>query len=159
MYKVLLLENIDPNIYSVFDRNTFSIEYIEGTITQKKLIDKIKDVDIIGIRSKTKLTNEILEHANKLIVIGCFCIGTNQVDLFSCSKKGIAVINCPHMSGRSVAELVISHVISLARNVPVHNINCNQGNWQKTSDNSFEIRGKVGIMSCSNVEGFQQQSQ
>ena len=87
MYKILLLENIDPNIYSVFDRNNFSIEYIEGTIPESELKEKIKNVHIIGIRSKTKLTKEILELTEDLIVIGCFCIGTNQVDLMTCSKR------------------------------------------------------------------------
>ena len=90
MYKVLLLENVDPNIYSVFDKNTFSIEYIDGTISILDLIKKIKDVHIIGIRSKTILSDEILQYANKLLVIGCFCIGTDKVDLMECSKKGIA---------------------------------------------------------------------
>jgi len=152
MIKILLLENVDKITLELLPKNKYSIEYIDHALKKEDLMQKIVNVDIIGIRSKTKLTSEVLKNALSLKLIACFCIGTNQVDLEYCKNNNIQVINSPHPSGRSVAELVISQIISLARCIPVHMNNSNNNIWNKTSKNSFEVRGKtLGIIGYGNV--------
>ena len=107
------------------------------------LIEKIKDVHCVGIRSKTKLTKKVLDAAEKLGVIGCFCIGTNQVDLEHAASKGIAVFNSPFSNSRSVAELVIAEIVLLSRQLGDRNNEMHQGIWSKVSANCYEIRGKT----------------
>lgn len=107
------------------------------------LIEKIKDVHCIGIRSKTKLTKKVLDAAEKLGVIGCFCIGTNQVDLEVAAQKGIAVFNSPFSNSRSVAELVLAEIVLLSRQLGDRNNEMHQGIWSKVSANCYEIRGKT----------------
>ena len=107
------------------------------------MIEKIKDVHCIGIRSKTKLTKKVLDAAEKLGVIGCFCIGTNQVDLEVAAQKGIAVFNSPFSNSRSVAELVIAEIVLLSRQLGDRNNEMHQGIWSKVSANCYEIRGKT----------------
>ena len=115
-------------------------------------MEKIKDVHVIGIRSKTQLTAQVLAHAKKLIVIGCFCIGTNQVDLDSASSMGVSVFNSPFSNSRSVAEMVIAQVVCLSRQLCDRNTEIHQGIWNKTSKNCREIRGKtLGIVGYGHI--------
>jgi D-3-phosphoglycerate dehydrogenase len=110
---------------------------------EEELIEKIRDVQAIGIRSKTKLTEKILKHAQNLVCIGCFCIGTNQVDLEYARKRGIAVFNSPFSNSRSVAELVISEIIALSRQYVQRTLEMKQGLWNKVSSKCWEVRGKT----------------
>jgi D-3-phosphoglycerate dehydrogenase / 2-oxoglutarate reductase len=112
-------------------------------LPEEKLIEKIRDVQAIGIRSKTRLTENVLKHAQSLVCIGCFCIGTNQVDLEYAAKRGIAVFNSPFSNSRSVAELVISEIIALSRQYVERTIEMRQGLWNKVSNKCWEVRGKT----------------
>src|SRR5690606_427681 len=110
------------------------------------------DAHFVGIRSRTQLTEEVLEVASKLIGIGCFCIGTNQVDLMAAMERGIAVFNAPYSNTRSVAELVLAEAILLLRGVPEKNASCHRGGWLKTAKDSYEIRGKtMGIVGYGSI--------
>ena len=151
--KVLLLESLHDNALSYFESNDYSnVECLKDSLNGKELIEKIKDVHLIGIRSKTKITSEILEHANKLIAIGCYSIGTNQVDLQTAKIKGIPVFNAPFSNTRSVAELVISECIFLIRGIPEKNYFAHNGKWFKEAANSFEVRGKnIGIIGYGHI--------
>lgn len=151
--KVLLLESLHDNALSYFESNDYSnVKCLKDSLAGKELIEKIKDVHLIGIRSKTKITSEILEHANKLIAIGCYSIGTNQVDLQTAKIKGIPVFNAPFSNTRSVAELVISECIFLIRGIPEKNYFAHNGKWFKEAANSFEVRGKnIGIIGYGHI--------
>lgn len=151
--KVLLLEGLHENSLNYFKCNDYSnIEYLKGSFEKEELIEKIKDVHLIGIRSRTNLTADVLKHANKLIAIGCFSIGTNQVDLHAAKLKGIPVFNAPFSNTRSVAELVISEIIFLIRRIPEKNYNAHKGIWLKEASNSFEVRGKnIGIVGYGHI--------
>lgn len=152
MLKALLLENVDKSVVSSLHKYNIEVEYISTAIDKQELIKKIKDVHIVGLRSKTKLTTDVLEHASKLLAIGCFCIGTDQVDLNYCMENGIAVFNSPYMSTRSVAELAIGLIISLSRTVGDKNTLMHNGTWQKSSAGCYEIRGKtLGIIGYGHV--------
>jgi len=119
------------------------VETHAKALAEDVLIEKIKDVHCIGIRSKTKLTKKVLDAAEKLGVVGCFCIGTNQVDLEVAAQKGIAVFNSPFSNSRSVAELVLAEIVLLSRQLGDRNNEMHQGIWSKVSANCFEIRGKT----------------
>lgn len=119
------------------------IEFHKTSLPEEQLIEKIRDVQAIGIRSKTKLTENVLKHAQALVCIGCFCIGTNQVDLEHAAKRGIAVFNSPFSNSRSVAELVISEIIALSRQYVERTHEMRQGLWNKVSNKCWEIRGKT----------------
>lgn len=151
--KVLLLEGIHNNALDYFNSHEYSnVEYLKGSLDEKELIEKIKDVHLIGIRSRTLLTSEVLKHANKLLAIGCFSIGTNQVDLKAAKQKGIPVFNAPFSNTRSVAELVIAESILLIRKIPEKNYFTHQGKWAKESSNSYEVRGKnIGIIGYGHI--------
>jgi D-3-phosphoglycerate dehydrogenase / 2-oxoglutarate reductase len=151
--KVLLLEGLHENSLNYFKCNDYSsIEYLKGSFEKEELIEKIKDVHLIGIRSRTNLTADVLKHANKLIAIGCFSIGTNQVDLHAAKLRGIPVFNAPFSNTRSVAELVISEIIFLIRRIPEKNYNAHKGIWSKEASNSFEVRGKnIGIIGYGHI--------
>jgi len=112
-------------------------------LPEDQLIEKIRDVQAIGIRSKTRLSENVLKHAQNLVCIGCFCIGTNQVDLEYAAKRGIAVFNSPFSNSRSVAELVISEIIALSRQYVERTVEMRQGMWNKVSNKCWEIRGKT----------------
>jgi D-3-phosphoglycerate dehydrogenase / 2-oxoglutarate reductase len=121
-------------------------------LPEDQLIEKIRDVQAIGIRSKTKLSAEVLKHAQNLVCIGCFCIGTNQVDLEYAAKRGIAVFNSPFSNSRSVAELVISQIIALSRQYVERTVEMKQGIWNKVSNKCWEIRGKtLGIIGYGHI--------
>jgi D-3-phosphoglycerate dehydrogenase len=151
--KVLLLEGVHQSGIDLFKENGYNnIEYLVGSLEKDELIKKIKDVHLIGIRSRTLLTEDVLQHAEKLIAIGCFSIGTNQVDLLSAKKKGIPVFNAPFSNTRSVAELVISEAIFLLRKIPEKNYAAHRGEWLKDASTSFEARGKViGIIGYGHI--------
>jgi len=151
--KILLLEGLHSNAVKHFnDHNFFTIENIKSSLTENELIEKISNVHLIGIRSRTNLTADVLEHAKKLIAIGCYSIGTNQVDLLAAKLKGIPVFNAPFSNTRSVAELVISESIMLMRGIPEKNQFAHNGKWIKDANNSFEVRGKnIGIVGYGHI--------
>ena len=146
--KFLLLEGLHPSALQVLQNAGYSqIESLSGALPQDELIQRIADVHFIGIRSRTQLTAEVLAHAQKLVAIGCFCIGTNQVDLNAARDRGIAVFNAPYSNTRSVAELVLAEAILLLRGVPEKNAVAHRGGWLKSAENAFEARGKtLGIV-------------
>jgi len=151
--KILLCENLHDNASGYFNENGYtSIECLRNSPDEKELIEKIRDVHLIGIRSKTQITSKILEHAPKLIAVGCYSIGTNQVDLHGAKLKGIPVFNAPFSNTRSVAELVISECIFLIRGIPEKNFHAHNGKWFKEAANSFEVRGKnLGIVGYGHI--------
>ncbi|KAI9310964.1 hypothetical protein BX666DRAFT_1868844 [Dichotomocladium elegans] len=150
--KILLLENVNDTAIKAFKKQGYQVETYAKALVGDELIEKIRDVHVIGIRSKTKLTKNVLDAAQNLQAIGCFCIGTNQVDLQAAAKKGIAVFNSPFSNSRSVAELVIGEIIALARQLGDRNTEMHQGVWSKVSKNCFEIRGKtLGIVGYGHI--------
>ena len=129
-----------------------NIEYLKTSLPEDELIERIKDAHFIGIRSRTQLTEKVLDAAGKLVAIGCFCIGTNQVDLNAALKRAIPVFNAPFSNTRSVAELVLGQIIMLLRGIPQRNAAAHRGEWQKTANNSFEARGKtLGIIGYGHI--------
>ncbi|KAI7866413.1 hypothetical protein BDF14DRAFT_1812885 [Spinellus fusiger] len=150
--KVLLLENVNASAIKAFQKQGYQVEAHTKALVGDELLEKIKDVHVLGIRSKTKLTKQVLEAAVNLRAVGCFCIGTNQVDLHAAANKGIAVFNSPFSNSRSVAELVIGEIIALARQLGDRNTEMHQQVWNKVSANCFEIRGKVlGIVGYGHI--------
>ena len=151
--KFLLLEGVPQSAVDTLKAAGYSnIEYLTGSLPDEELKAKIADVHFVGIRSRTQLTAEIFEAAKKLVAVGCFCIGTNQVDLVAARKHGVAVFNAPYSNTRSVAELVLAEAILLLRGVPEKNAVCHRGGWMKTAVNSYEIRGKnLGIIGYGSI--------
>ena len=151
--KILLLEGIHPNATGLFEQHEYTnLEFIKGSLNEQDLIDRIKDVHLLGIRSKTNITQNILKHAKKLIAVGCYSIGTNQVDLFSAKLQGIPVFNAPFSNTRSVAELVIAECIFLIRGIPEKNLAAHNKIWIKDASNSYEVRGKnLGIIGYGHI--------
>ncbi len=151
--RVLLLEGVHSSAVDVFKAHGYSnIEYIKTALPDEQLKEKIAQCHIIGIRSRTQLSAEILAEAHKLMTIGCFCIGTNQVDLNAAQLQGIPVFNAPFSNTRSVAELVLAEAILLMRGIPEKNALAHQGGWLKSAHNSFEVRGKtLGIVGYGNI--------
>ncbi|WP_227430204.1 phosphoglycerate dehydrogenase [Psychrobacter sp. I-STPA6b] len=151
--RFLLLEGVHDNALKVLkDAGYTNIEYLTHALDKDELIEKIKDAHFIGIRSRTQLTREVLEHAEKLVAIGCFCIGTNQVDLDAARELGIPVFNAPYSNTRSVAELVLAEAIMLYRGIPEKNAVVHRGGWGKSAKNSHEVRGKVmGIVGYGSI--------
>lgn len=151
--KVLLLEGIHQSAVNYFTESGYTnIEYFRTALDEKELEEKIKNVHIIGIRSRTQLTKEVLQKAKKLFAVGCYSIGTNQVDLQSAKKHGIPVFNAPFSNTRSVAELVIAEIIMLLREVPAKSAAAHRGEWLKLASNSFEVRGKsLGIIGYGHI--------
>lgn len=151
--RILFLENISDQAVKNFQRNGYTkVEKITKALSEQELIKEIKDVHILGIRSKTKITQKVLDAAQKLQAIGCFCIGVNQVDLKQATKKGIAVFNAPYSNTRSVAELVIGLAIMLIRRIPDKNKAAHEGIWMKEAKGSYELRGKtLGIIGYGNI--------
>ncbi len=150
---ILLLENISPKAVTIFKNHGYnSVKSIGGALTEDALIEAIKDVHLLGIRSKTQVSEKILKAANKLQAIGCFCIGVNQVDLRSATKYGVSVFNAPYSNTRSVAELVIGAAIMLIRRIPEKNKAAHSGIWLKEAKGSYELRGKtLGIIGYGNI--------
>jgi D-3-phosphoglycerate dehydrogenase len=150
---ILFLENISITAAKKFyDAGYSSVKQISGALSKDELIKEIKNVHLLGIRSKSKITEEVLAHAEKLQAIGCFCIGTNQVDISAATKKGVTVFNAPYSNTRSVAELVIASSIMLIRKIPDKNRAAHDGKWLKESKGSHELRGKtLGIIGYGNI--------
>ncbi len=151
--KFLLLEGMHQNALDVLQAAGYTnIEYHKKALDGEELIEAIKDAHFIGLRSRTHLTKEVLAHANKLIAIGCFCIGTNQVDLQEAKRRGIPVFNAPFSNTRSVAELVLAEIILLMRQVPKANAEVHRGVWNKSAAGSNEVRGKkLGIIGYGHI--------
>jgi len=150
--KVLLLENIHPSAMQMMQKEGYQVELLTSALSEDELIEKIKDVSIIGIRSKTNLTSKVIRHADRLLAVGAFCIGTNQIDLEACQDRGIVVFNAPYSNTRSVVELAIGEMIMLMRGVPKSVMEMHTGKWNKSATNSFEVRGKkLGIIGYGNI--------
>lgn len=151
--RILFLENISEVAVKNFHRHGYDkVEKISKALTEEQLIQEIKDVHILGIRSKTQVTKKILDAAKKLQAIGCFCIGVNQVDLKEATKNGVVVFNAPYSNTRSVAELVIGASIMLIRKIPDKNKAAHEGIWMKEAKGSYELRGKtLGIIGYGNI--------
>ena len=151
--RILFLENISEIAIRNFRQNGYSqVERITKALSEEELVKEIRDVHILGIRSKTQITEEILRSAKKLQAIGCFCIGVNQVELHSATRNGIVVFNAPYSNTRSVAELVIGAAIMLIRRIPDKNKAAHAGIWLKEAKGSYELRGKtLGIIGYGNI--------
>lgn len=151
--KILLLEGVHQSALDELTAKGYSnIEYIKTSLNESDLIEKIADAHFIGIRSRTQLTAEVLSHAKKLVAIGCFCIGTNQVDIISAQELGIPVFNAPFSNTRSVAELVLGETLLLLRGIPEKSAKAHRGEWLKSAVGSVEARGKtLGIIGYGHI--------
>ena len=150
--KVLLLENVHTAAFDNLSEDGFSVELIKHSLSEEELIEKIKGVHVLGIRSKTQVTQTVLDAADKLLVVGAFCIGTTQIDLETAKKKGVVVFNAPYSNTRSVVELAIGEIIMLMRSVFDRSREIHEGQWQKTAAGSREVRGKnLGIIGYGNI--------
>ena len=149
---VLLLENIHPDAVRIFEQEGYSVETVKGSLSEDELCERIKDISILGIRSKTQITPKVLDSAKKLHAIGTFCIGTNQVNLEECSTRGIAVFNAPYSNTRSVVELALGEMIMLIRSTFEKSTKLHNGEWDKSANGSVEIRGKkLGIIGYGSI--------
>lgn len=150
--KVLLLENIHPEAVEAFESAGMSVELLKTGLDEDELIDKLQDVSFLGIRSATKVTKKVLESAPDLIIIGVFCIGTNQIDLKAAAENGVVVFNAPYANTRSVVELTMAEILSLARKMPERNRDMHKGIWKKSAEGCYEVRGKtLGIIGYGNI--------
>ncbi len=150
--KVLLLENVHPDGFAKLKSEEYKVETRPNALSEDELCEAIKDVSILGIRSKTQVTAKVLENAKRLLSIGAFCIGTNQIDLEKCLEKGVVVFNAPFSNTRSVVELAIAEIIMLIRNLPDRIQKMHGGVWDKSTNGSNEIRGKMlGIIGYGNI--------
>lgn len=151
--KILLLEGLHQSAVDTFTQAGYNnIESIKTSLSEDELIEKIKNVHFIGIRSRSNLNAKVLAAAEKLVGIGCFCIGTNQVDLQAAQKKGIVVFNAPFSNTRSVAELVLGQALLLLRGVPERSTKAHRGEWDKSATGSYEARGKnLGIIGYGHI--------
>ncbi|MGM0766861.1 MAG: phosphoglycerate dehydrogenase [Pseudomonadota bacterium] len=151
--RILLLEGVHQSAIDTLNAAGYTnIEYLTHSLAEEDLIEKIADAHFVGIRSRTQLTEKVFEAAKKLVAVGCFCIGTNQVDLQAATRRGIAVFNAPFSNTRSVAELVLAQAILLLRGVPEKNAKAHRGEWLKSAKDSYEIRGKkLGIIGYGNI--------
>lgn len=151
--KILLLEGVHQSSIDEFKKRGYTnIDYRKGALSESELLEIIDDYHLIGIRSKTNLTKPVLEKASKLLAVGCFCIGTNQVDLVTAAQEGIAVFNSPYSNTRSVAELIIAESVMLLRRIPERSRAAHQGEWLKDAKGSYELRGKkIGIIGYGHI--------
>jgi D-3-phosphoglycerate dehydrogenase len=151
--RILLLEGVHQSAIDTLNAAGYTnIEYLTHSLAEEDLIEKIADAHFVGIRSRTQLTEKVFDAAKKLVAVGCFCIGTNQVDLQAATRRGIAVFNAPFSNTRSVAELVLAQAILLLRGVPEKNAKAHRGEWLKSAKDSYEIRGKkLGIIGYGNI--------
>ena len=150
--KILLLENVHPDAFENLSNDGFSVELVKHSIPEEELIERIKGIHVLGIRSKTQVTKKVLEAADRLLVVGAFCIGTTQIDLDAAKNKGVIVFNAPYSNTRSVVELAIGQIIMLMRSVFARSTEIHQGKWFKTALNSHEVRGKnLGIVGYGNI--------
>mgnify|MGYP001359096378 FL=1 len=149
---VLLLEKVDKIAFDLFKEEGYNVVSLDESLNEEDLIKKIRDVSILGIRSKTIISDRVLKSANKLLAIGAFCIGTNQIKFESCNDSGIVIFNAPYSNTRSVVEIVIAQIINLMRKIIIKSNKLHSGIWRKDSLDSFEIRNKViGIVGYGNI--------
>src|SRR5215203_1433184 len=151
--KIVLLENISDAAVRELEAGGYAqIERIGGALSEGQLIEAVKGVHLLGIRSKSHITKNVIDAADKLLAIGAFCIGVNQVDLDAATEKGVAVFNAPYSNTRSVAELIIGLCVMLIRKIPDKNSAAHQGVWLKEAKGSFELRGKtLGVVGYGNI--------
>jgi D-3-phosphoglycerate dehydrogenase len=151
--KFLLLEGVHQSaVDALNDAGYSNIEYHKTALNEDELVEKVKGAHFVGIRSRTQLTQRVFESANKLVAVGCFCIGTNQVDLVAAQTKGVVVFNAPFSNTRSVAELVLAEAILLLRGIPEKNAVAHRGGWLKTAVGSYETRGKtLGVIGYGSI--------
>lgn len=151
--KIVLLEGVHQSAVQALQADGFdNIHFYTTSLPESELVEVLKDAQFVGIRSRTQLTRSVLEKAPKLMAIGCFCIGTNQVDLNAALEMGIAVFNAPYSNTRSVAELVIAEAVLLLRGIPEKNAKAHRGQWLKSAHQSFEIRGKkLGVIGYGSI--------
>ncbi|MEP5980083.1 MAG: phosphoglycerate dehydrogenase [Marinobacter alexandrii] len=151
--RILLLEGVHQSAIDTLNAAGYTnIEYLTHSLAEEDLIEKIADAHFVGIRSRTQLTEKVFDAARKLVAVGCFCIGTNQVNLQAATRRGIAVFNAPFSNTRSVAVLVLAQAILLLRGVPEKNAKAHRGEWLKSAKDSYEIRGKkLGIIGYGNI--------
>ena len=149
---MLLLENIHPVAVAQLERMGHDVELRVGSLSEDELVRDLPGVHLLGIRSNTHITGRVLDAGTDLLAIGCFCIGTNQVDLAAAADRGVAVFNAPYSNTRSVVELVIGEIIALARRLPEKTARMHQGVWDKSAKGSHEIRGRtLGIVGYGNI--------
>jgi len=150
--RALLLENIHPDATARLTKAGYEVETLKGALGEDELIEKIRGVSLLGIRSGTHVSDRVLASAPGLLAVGAFCIGTNQIDLVSAASRGVAVFNAPFSNTRSVVELAVAEIISLARRLPEKNIGMHNGDWDKSAKGAHEIRGrKLGIIGYGNI--------
>ncbi|WP_237690140.1 phosphoglycerate dehydrogenase [Nocardioides panacisoli] len=150
--KVLLTENIHPLAVDNFERHGYDVELLSRSLSEEELVERLPGVGMLGIRSNTTLTPRAIEAADDLVAVGCFCIGTNQVDLAAAAGRGIPVFNAPFSNTRSVVELVIAEIIALARRLPEKTERMHAGVWDKSARGSHEVRGRtLGIVGYGNI--------
>lgn len=150
--KILLLENVHPDAFTKLSSDGFTVETVSRSLSEDELIEKLQDVHVLGIRSKTQVTKRVIEAAEKLMVVSAFCIGTKQIDLEACKENGIVVFNAPYSNTRSVVELAIGEIIMLMRSVFKRSTELHNGQWNKTAQGSREVRGKkLGIVGYGNI--------
>lgn len=150
--KILLLENVHPDAFDNLSEEGFSVELVKHAIPEEELVERIKGVHVLGIRSKTQVTKKVLEAADRLLVVGAFCIGTTQIDLDTAKSEGVVVFNAPYSNTRSVVEMALGQIIMLKRSIFARSTEIHQGKWFKTALNSQEVRGKnLGIVGYGNI--------
>ncbi len=151
--KILLLEGIHASAVEAFAAAGYTlVERHDKALPRERLLQAVADAHIVGLRSRTQLDAEAIAHARRLLAVGCFCIGTNQVDLASARARGVPVFNAPYSNTRSVAELVIAEAILLLRRIPERNAECHRGGWDKSAEGSYEVRGKtLGIVGYGHI--------
>jgi D-3-phosphoglycerate dehydrogenase len=151
--KFLLLEGVHQSAVDTLTASGYTnVEYHKAALSEDDLIEKIKDAHFVGIRSRTQLNSRVFAAAKKLVAVGCFCIGTNQVDLVAAQEHGVVVFNAPYSNTRSVAELVLAEAILLLRGIPEKNAVAHRGGWLKNAVGSFETRGKtLGVIGYGSI--------
>ncbi len=150
--KVLLLENIHANATDLFQAEGFQVENVKGALSEKELIERIANVHLLGIRSKTHVPDAVIAAGKHLLSVGCFCIGTNQVEIAAANRRGVPVFNAPFSNTRSVAEMIIAEIIFLSRQLADRSKEVHEGVWKKVANHCFEVRGKtLGIVGYGHI--------
>jgi D-3-phosphoglycerate dehydrogenase len=150
--KVLLVENVHPSAHELFRAEGFQLETVKAALGEDELVRRIEDVHVLGIRSKTRVTERVLAAGRRLLTVGCFCIGTNQVDLGAANKRGVPVYNAPFSNTRSVAEMIMAEIVMLSRHLGDRVREMHTGQWQKVATDSFEVRNKtLGIVGYGHI--------
>ncbi len=150
--KALLLENISGVAAAAFANSGYEVETVSAAMDEHELAPKMRDVNVLGVRSKTKVSNRVLDAAPNLLAVGAFCIGTDKIGVAECSERGVAVFNDPHSNSRSVAELAVGEMIMLMRRVFANSTDLHAGKWKKSAAGSHEVRGlTLGIVGYGTI--------